>query len=92
MRTVFVDLLRHWRHFTAASIGIVLGVAALTFFLALGFQARELLVTQILPEDHLEVAPRSADIDLFALRLDLGKDALDPEALVEIESTHRDRC
>lgn len=85
-RTVVVDLLRHWRHFAAASFGIVLGVAALTFFLALGLKARGLLVTQVFPQDYLEVAPRSADIDLFALRLDLGRDALDPEALAEIAS------
>jgi len=79
--TVTADLRRHWRHFAAASIGVVLGVAALTFFLALGLQIRELLVAQVFPADHLEVAPRSADLDLFALRLDLGRDALDRAAL-----------
>jgi hypothetical protein len=74
---VAADLCRHWRHFAAASVGVVLGVAALTFFLALGLQIRELLVTQVFPADHLEVAPRRAEVDLFALRLDLGRDALD---------------
>lgn len=86
LRTVVGDLLRHWRHFVAASIGIIVGVAALTFFLGLGLKARELLLTQVFPEEHLEVVPRSADIDLFALRLDLGRDALDPEKLSEIGS------
>jgi hypothetical protein len=86
LRTVATDLGRHWRHFAAASIGIILGVTALTFFLALGLQARELLLTQVFPADHLEITPKSADIDLFALRLDLGRDALDPDTLSAIES------
>jgi len=80
-RTVAADLCRHWRHFAAASVGVVLGVAGLTFFLALGLQIRELLVAQVFPADHLEVAPRRAEVDLFALRLDLGRDALDGAAL-----------
>ena len=29
MRAVTADLRRHWRHFAAASVGVVLGVAAL---------------------------------------------------------------
>jgi len=80
-RTVLADLARHWRHFAAASVGIVLGVAALTFFLALGFQVREILLDRVFPTDHLEVAPKAADLDLFVLRLDLGRDALDAAAL-----------
>ncbi len=87
-RTVGADLKRHWRHFAAASVGIVIGVASLTFFLALGFQVRELLLGQVFPSDLLEVAPASSDIDLFALRLDLGRDALDAsdlEALAALE-------
>ncbi len=84
LRAVTADLRRHWRHFAAASVGIVLGVAALAFFLALGLKVRELLLVQIFPADHLEVAPRSADIDLFALRLDLGRDALDVALLTDL--------
>jgi hypothetical protein len=76
MRAVLADVKRHWRHFAAASVGIVLGVAALTFFLALGLKVREVLLVQVFPSDHLEVAPRSSDLDLFALRLDLGRDTL----------------
>jgi putative ABC transport system permease protein len=84
LRTVAADLRRHWRHFAAASVGIVLGVAALTFFLALGLRVRDVLLVQVFPADHLEVAPRSADIDLFALRLDLGRDTLDVAALASL--------
>lgn len=80
------DLRRHWRHFAAASVGIVLGVAALTFFLALGLEVRDLLLVQVFPADYLEVVPKSADIDIFALRLDLGRDALDVETISELES------
>lgn len=65
-------------------MGIILGVAALAFFLALGLKVRELLLVQVFPADHLEVAPRSADIDLFALRLDLGRDALDSALLRDL--------
>ena len=86
MRAVTSDLRRHWRHFAAASVGIILGVAALTFFLALGLKVRELLLIQVFPSNYLEVVPRSADFDLFALRLDLGRDALDAAVMVDLES------
>ena len=86
LRAVTADLFRHWRHFAAASVGIILGVAALTFFLALGFKVRELLLVQVFPADHIEVAPKSVDIDLFALRLDFGRDALDVAVLTDLAS------
>ena len=86
LRAVTADLCRHWRHFAAASAGIILGVAALTFFLALGLKVRELLLVQVFPANHIEVAPRSADIDLFALRLDLGRDALDAAVIADLAS------
>ncbi len=91
-RTVAADLKRHWRHFAAASVGVVLGVAALTFFLALGFQVREFLLVQVFPSDLLEVVPSSSEIDLFALRLDLGRDTLDRsdlEALSGLEGIEK---
>jgi ABC-type lipoprotein release transport system permease subunit len=84
IRAVTADLVRHRRHFGAASVGIILGVAALTFFLALGLAMRELLLVQIFPTDHLEVVPRSAEIDVFALRLDLGREVLDAATLDHI--------
>jgi len=86
VRVVAGDLLRHWKHFAAASVGIVLGIAALTFFLALGLQVREILMVQVYPADHLEVVPRSIDLDLFALRLDLGRDTLDAAAVEVLAS------
>ena len=83
-RAVTADLRRHWRHFAAAAFGIVLGVAALAFFLALGLQVRQVLLGQVFPSDRLEVAPRGADLDLFALRLDLGRDALSESDLQDL--------
>ena len=83
-RAVMADLRRHWRHFAAAAFGIVLGVAALAFFLALGLQVRQVLLSRVFPSDRIEVAPRSADLDLFALRLDLGRDALSQSDLGEL--------
>ena len=85
-RTVAADLRRHWRHFAASGVGIVLGVAALTFLLALGLQVRQLLLVQVFPGDLIEVTPKTSDVDLFALRFELGSDVLDPEALEELES------
>jgi len=85
-RTVAGDLLRHWKHFAAASVGIILGVAALIFFLGLGLRVRDLLLVQVFPSDYLEVAPRSVDLDLFALRVDLGRDTLDSAALDELSA------
>jgi len=86
IHAVLADLGRHWRHFAAASVGIVLGVAALCFFLALGFGIREHLLVQVFPEDFIEVERRSADIDIFALRLDLGSDTLDEAVLADLRS------
>ncbi len=90
-RTVMADLVRHWRHFAAASVGVVLGGAALTFFLALGFQVREILLVRVFPANHIEVAPKAANLDLFALRLNLGRDVLDAAALARIFAEHRPR-
>lgn len=84
LRAVAADLRRHWRHFAAAAFGIVLGVAALSFFLALGIQVRQVLLGRVFPSDRIEVAPQSADLDLFALRLDLGKDALSDSDLQDL--------
>ncbi len=84
VRTVLGDLRRHLRHFAAASAGIVLGVAALVFFLGLGLQVRGLLLAQVFSGEHLEVAPKGVDVNLFALRLDLGGETLDDNDLAKL--------
>lgn len=84
LRTAVRDLRRHFRHFAVASVGIVLGVAALVFFLGLGLKVRDVLSEQVFPSEHLEVASKSVDVNLFALRLDLGSDTLDESDLEKL--------
>lgn len=82
------DLRHHRRHFILASIGIVVGIAAFAFFLALGSGVRSVVLGEIFPLDKLEVIPRSTDVDLGPLRVGMGKDTLNDEAakkLGEIE-------
>jgi ABC-type lipoprotein release transport system permease subunit len=73
------DLARNARHFMLASIGIIVGIAAFTFFLALGTGVRDVVLGEIFPLDKLEVIPRTTDIDLGPLRLGLGNDTLSDE-------------
>ncbi len=74
------DLRHHSRHFILASIGIIVGIAAFAFFLALGSGVRSVVLGEIFPLDKLEVIPRSTDVDLGPLRMGMGKDSLDDEA------------
>ncbi len=83
---VAADLRRHWRHFAAAAFGIVLGVAALVFFLGLGIQVRSLLLDQVVAANLVEVAPRSAGVDLFVLRIDLADDTLNDAELAALKT------
>jgi hypothetical protein len=85
-RAVVADLRRHWRHFAAASVGIALGVGALVFFVGLGVQVRSLLLDQVVNAGFVEVVPRSAGVDLFALRIELADDTLDPAAIEDLEA------
>ncbi|MCA9714907.1 MAG: ABC transporter permease [Myxococcales bacterium] len=80
LRTLIVgDLRRNAQHFILASIGIVVGIAAFTFFLALGSGVRNVVLGEIFPLDKLEVVPRTTDIDLGPLRVGMGKDTLDDQ-------------
>ena len=78
------DLRRNARHFILASIGIVVGIAAFTFFLALGSGVRNVVLGEIFPLDKLEVVPRTTDIDLGPLRVGMGKDTLNAEVAAEL--------
>ncbi|MCA9699127.1 MAG: hypothetical protein KC431_16510, partial [Myxococcales bacterium] len=55
------DLKRNRRHFLLASVGIVVGIAAFTFFLALGRGVSKVVLGQIFPLDKIEVVPKSFD-------------------------------
>lgn len=71
------DLRRGRGHFLLSAIGIVVGIAAFTFFLGLGRGVRDVVLHRIFPIDQLEVVPRSMDVDVGPLRMGLGRDALD---------------
>lgn len=83
-RSVRNDLLRHWRHIAAGGLGIAVSIAALVFFLALGLGVREVLLGDIFPVDRIEVTPRSTDLNLLALKLELGKDTIDDEMVARL--------
>ncbi|EDM78944.1 putative ABC transporter, permease protein [Plesiocystis pacifica SIR-1] len=76
------DLKQNRKHFLLASIGIVVGIAAFTFFLALGGGVRKVVLGEIFPLDKIEVIPRSFDIDVSVLRVPLATEIID-EAKVE---------
>ena len=75
-RLAAADLRRDLRHYMAAGAGVVVGVAALAFFLALARGVGDVLRGELLPVDVVEVGPRGLELDLFALRLGVGGDTL----------------
>jgi hypothetical protein len=56
------NLVRNRRHLALASLGIVVGVAALAFFLGLGAGVRNVVLGEIFPADRLEIAPPRAGL------------------------------
>jgi hypothetical protein len=85
-RVIAVDLRRHRRHLIAASVGVVVGVAALVFLLGLALGLRQVLLGEVLPVDRVEVSPASADFDVLALRFQLGADTLDNDQIERLEA------
>jgi ABC-type lipoprotein release transport system permease subunit len=79
-----IDLRRQARHLAGAAFGVVVSVAGLVFFLALAMGVREVLLGEVFPVDRIEVAPRSRNVDLLALRFALGSDTLSAEMLGRI--------
>lgn len=82
MRIALDDVKRNRRHFLLASIGIVVGIAAFTFFLALGGGVRKVVLGKVFPLDKIEVVPKSFDIDISVLRVPLANEIID-DAKVE---------
>jgi hypothetical protein len=80
-RSVRDDLARHWRHVGAGGLGIAVSVTALVFFLALGLAVRGVLLGEVFPVDRIEVHRPSTDLNLLALKVELGKDTLDERTL-----------
>lgn len=85
-RIALDDIKRNRRHFLLASIGIIVGIAAFTFFLALGGGVRQVVLGKIFPLDEIEVVPRSVDIDISMLRLPLGNEIIDDEKVKALEA------
>lgn len=85
-RIVLDDVRRNRRHFLLASVGIVVGIAAFTFFLALGGGVRQVVLGKIFPLDKIEVVPKSYDVDVAILRLPLGNEIIDDTKVKQLES------
>src|SRR5512143_1655882 len=56
-RLVLQNLRRNLRHNILSAIGVVVGIAAFTFFLALDGGVRRVVLGEIFPVDRLEVIP-----------------------------------
>ena len=82
------DLTRHWRHIGAGALGIAMSVAALVFFLSLGLGVREVLLGEVFPVDRIEVHRKSTDLNLLALKIELGKDTIDDAMVEKIQAVH----
>ncbi len=86
---VFANLRRSRNHFLLASIGIVVGIATFTFFIALAQGVRAVVLGKIFPLDQLEVVPKSLDIAVGPLALGgstLGTDIIDDAKVKQIEA------
>ena len=78
------ELRRSARHFGLASVGVVVGVAAFSFFMALGLGVREVVLEEVFAMDELEIVPRRLNVNVGPLRLDASRDALDDEAAARL--------
>jgi hypothetical protein len=65
---------------------VVVGVAAFSFFMALGLGVREVVLEEVFAMDELEVVPRRLNVDVGRLRLDASRDALDDEAAARLSA------
>lgn len=76
-RIVRVNLRSNAVHFLLASVGVVVGIAAFAFFLALGAGVRSVVLGKIFPLDQLEVVAKTLSLDLGPLSLGMASDVLD---------------
>lgn len=66
-RLVANELRRTRGPLVTAGFGIAVGVAALVFFLSLGFGARKVLLGDVFPIDQVELEPKKTSVGLIAL-------------------------
>jgi putative ABC transport system permease protein len=71
-------------HFALASVGVIVGIAAFAFFLALGAGVREVVLGKIFPLDQLEVIAKSMSLDVGPVSLGLASDVLDEAAAQQL--------
>ena len=76
-RIVGANLRSNAVHFLLASIGVIVGIAAFAFFLALGAGVRSIVLGKIFPLDQLEVVAKTLSLDLGPLSLGMASDVLD---------------
>jgi len=79
-RIVVANLRSNGIHFLLASIGVVVGIAAFAFFLALGAGVRSIVLGKIFPLDQLEVVAKTMSLDLGPLSVGMASDVLDDAA------------
>jgi len=88
-RVIAANIRRSRNHFLLASIGIVVGIATFTFFIALAQGVRAVVLGKIFPLDQLEVMPKSLDVAIGPLALGtstFGGDVINDEKVAEIEA------
>ncbi|MEN8165581.1 MAG: FtsX-like permease family protein, partial [Acidobacteriota bacterium] len=85
-RLLLIDLRRSWGRLLAAGLGVALAAAVLTFLLGLGRGIENAVVGELAPPDRIEVAARSAHIDLGPLRMALGSEVLGQEDLKRLQA------
>ncbi len=80
------DLRRNRKHFLLSSIGVVVGIAAFAFFLALGAGVRNVVLGKIFPLDQLEVVAKTMSLDLGPLSLGMASDVLDDTSVEKLRA------
>lgn len=71
-------------HFGLASVGVIVGIAAFAFFLALGAGVRQVVLGKIFPLDQLEVVAKTMTFDVGPVSLGLASDVLDDAAAQQL--------
>lgn len=85
-RIVGANLRSNGVHFLLASIGVVVGIAAFAFFLALGAGVRSIVLGKIFPLDQLEVVAKTMSLDLGPLSVGMASDVLDDEVAAKLRA------
>ena len=62
LQAVFGNIARNRRAFVLSSVGLVIGVATLTFFVHLGMGIQEGVLNRIFPVNQIEVEPKTVGI------------------------------